>query len=207
MLSVVTCQVDGGHVGRCRFVRDFVTVTAARFIGLRSTDENNRIVIGSRLSVDQPLRPARWRPAGKTDGLQFGNRFGKGHNRRDAAERFAAEVLIETGTDDADVIICKRLDDIDNGRVKKLNFINSHDLGVFFEQRINIFCIGRGISKDRRTVMGNDFFFAVAVIKLWFEYLDFLTAEACPADAADKLFRFPGEHAPADDFDPSFFSC
>ena len=44
---------------------------------------------------------------------------------------------------------------------------------------------------------------AVAAVEARLEYLNFLTRDLRPAEAANELFALPAEHAASDNFDPA----
>lgn len=96
------------------FARHLVVMAATRFVRFTRADKNDRIVVRGGRTVNEPLRPTSRGAANGTDRLQFRHRFGDGHERRYRPERFAAEVLIQPGGDDAIATIRERLHDINN---------------------------------------------------------------------------------------------
>ena len=69
--------------------------SAPRFIALRSTDENHRVVDVCGLSLDEPLGASGCSPT-LADGGQLYHHLGSGEQVRHRSKRFTSEVQVET---------------------------------------------------------------------------------------------------------------
>lgn len=97
---------------------------AARFIALICANQNDRVVIVSRVTVDEALGAAGRFSTNDADCAQFGDFFGHAEQLRQRAKWFAPKVEVKTSGDNTNVPVCKLFDDFDDAVVKELDFID-----------------------------------------------------------------------------------
>ena len=96
------------------------------FVHLGCTDDNHRVIVASRLTVDQPLGACGGLTAYHANGLQFIHPFSKGHKQGHAAEWLPPEVLVQSSKDDPDSPVGEPPHDGYDVWIKKLGFINPY---------------------------------------------------------------------------------
>ena len=79
---------------------------------------------------DRPAGAAGGRGAHHADRVQLVHHLGLGHQQRNGAKRFTAEVEIKAGADDPQPLVGQAGGDVGHGPVEELHFINGDDIGL-----------------------------------------------------------------------------
>ena len=109
---------------------DLVAGAAARFIAFAAANQDDRIVVAGGATVNQPLGAAGFGATDDADGMEFVDALGQGQEQGHRAEGFAAEVLIQSGGDDAFAGVGKAAAHVGDSPVEELHFVNGDDFDV-----------------------------------------------------------------------------
>jgi hypothetical protein len=99
-----------------------------------SSDQDDRIRVIGRLSVDDPLGPGRGSAADLTDGVQFGDEFCSRQKIRHDSERFAAEIFVQSRHDHPHAAVGQILADVDEAPRHELGFVDGDRIWQFRSQ-------------------------------------------------------------------------
>jgi hypothetical protein len=191
---MVSTRFQAGGAGG----RHLVTCATAGLIGFARSNDDDGVVMGGRLSVDQALSSTGYVTADDADGTYFVDGFGLGQQDRHWPKGFTAEIHVEAGGDDALAGFGQLLDDMGNFPVKELGFIDPDDRGIGFKQSQHLARCGYRTGLDMESIVGGNALDSVTIVKPRFEDLDLLFGNLSAAQPAEQLFGLAAEHAAAD---------
>lgn len=137
-----------------------------------------------------------------TNGVYLGDVLCHGKQVRHWPERPPLEVHVQPSDDDPLACQCQLLANLRQLFIKELSFVNSNHIDAFREVEHALGAVN-GRRQNEVFIVRNDLHFIISGIYFRFENLDFLVGNLCPFQPADKLLRFAGEHAPANDLNPT----
>src|SRR5260221_12060173 len=180
-----------------------VACTATRLVGLLGADDDDRIVEVGRHAVDDPLRAGRGLAAHDADRLELVDALRQRQERRYGAERLAAEVEVEPGTDHPASAEDEVADHADDAGIEELDLIDPHDAGVGREQRHDLGARAHRPGDERIAVVRTDELGTEAIVDRGLEGLDGAARDDGALHASDELLALSAEHAPHDDLEPT----
>ena len=141
--------------------------------------------------------------AADADGVDLGDVFGRGHQRRHRAEGLSGVVHVESRDDHPHAVIGQLAAYVHDAVVEELRFVDPHHIDVGGHQQDVLRRFDRR-GADGVRIVRHDLLLGVAHVDAGFEDLDPLVGEFGPFEAADQLFGLSREHRAADNFDPAF---
>ena len=105
-------------------------IPAARFVQFRSSNDHNRVIIASRLSVDQALCPCSWLTAHHTNCMQLVHLLRLCHEDGHRTKWFASEIRVQASYNDPQSTVGQVLDEIADLLAEELGFVDSDHRGV-----------------------------------------------------------------------------
>lgn len=179
-----------------------MAVPATRFIRFAGADDEDRVFVKRRFSVDDALCPGRIGSAAGADRRQFGNVFRLAEQLRHDRKRFSAKIVVETGADHSLSHFRESVNHLHDAFIHELHFVESHRVNVVGDVTHHFAAMGKVVAFRLAFIVGNHFVGGIAVVDCRFENHDLLFRVFEPLDSPDQFLAFSGEHRTADDFDP-----